>query len=308
MTDLMNKIPIAFCFDDNLLMPAGICLTSLLENAHSDTFYDIFILHDNKSKFPESGYLEKLHNQYQNFNITYRNVGNAFEGAFEIRGITVAAYYRLLIPKVIPEYSTIMYHDVDVIFRDDLSKLFLGTNMKGYYMAGVSTPYSDITEYVEKNIGVDISKYIASGNLIINSEEIQRDNLIPKFIEIAKKSWYFQDMDVINIVCKGKIKYLPPSFCIVGTTADILSNINQPYFSKEEVDYALKYGIIHYNGAKPWKTWCLNFDIWWEYYRKSIFYDPKFYYDYYHNKLDEYDKLPLWKRIKILLRYFKTRL
>lgn len=115
-------------------------------------------------------------------------------------------------------------------------------------------------------------------------------------------------MDVINIVCKGRIKYLPPSYCIVGTTAEILSDINQPYFSKEEANYALKYGIIHYNGAKPWKTWCLNFDIWWEYYRKSVFYDPKFYFDYYHNKLDEYDKLPLWKRIKILLRYFKTRL
>lgn len=80
-------------------------------------FYDIFILHDNKSKFPESGYLEKLHNQYQNFNITYRNVGNAFEGAFEIRGITVAAYYRLLIPEVITEYDKIFYFDVDIIFE-----------------------------------------------------------------------------------------------------------------------------------------------------------------------------------------------
>ncbi|AQX08237.1 glycosyltransferase family 8 protein [Elizabethkingia ursingii] len=308
MSANMHKIPIAFCFDDNLLMPAGVCLTSLLEHANENTFYDIFILHDDKSKFPQSGYLEKLKDQYQNFNITYRNVGNAFEGAFEIRGITVAAYYRLLIPKIIPEYNTIMYHDVDVVFRDDLSKLFLNTDMKGYYMGGVSTPYSDITEYVEKNIGVGISSYIASGNLIINSEEILRDNLIPKFIETAKKSWYFQDMDVINIVCKGRIKYLPPSFCIVGTTAEILSDINQPYFPKGEADYARKFGIIHYNGAKPWKTWCLNFDIWWEYYRKSVFYDPKFYFDYYHNKLDEYDKLSLWKRIKILLRYFKTRL
>lgn len=54
----MSKIPIVFCFDDNLLMPAGVCLTSLLEHANPDTFYDIFILHDNKSSFPKRGYLE----------------------------------------------------------------------------------------------------------------------------------------------------------------------------------------------------------------------------------------------------------
>lgn len=297
--------PIVFCFDDNVIMPAGICITSLLEHANQDTFYDIFILHSDECEFPYSGYLEKLYDRYQNFSITYRNVKNAFKGAFEIRGITIAAYYRLLIPDIIKEYDKIMYHDIDVIFRDDLSSIYLNTDVSDVYIAGVSTPYSDNDEYIRSVINMKPDKYIYSGNIILNSKRIRDENMIPYLIETSKRDWKFQDMDIINIVFKDGIKYLPPSFCIVSrTTSAILKDSNQKYYSKEEVQYALKYGTIHYNGNKPWKTWCLNFDIWWAYYRVSVFYDPELYFEFYSSKLDEYDFLPLWKRIKILLRYF----
>lgn len=302
----MKIVPITFCFDDNLVLAAGVCLSSLLRHAKVDTFYDIYILHDTACKFPDTGYLEMLHNRFQNFKITYRSVGNEFAGAFEIRGITKAAYYRLLIPELIPEYDKIMYHDVDVIFRDDLSQLFFDTDMETFYIGGVSTPYSDITGYVKETIGVEIKDYIASGNLIFNSAKMRTDKIVDRFREVALGKWKYQDMDVINIVCKGHICYLPPSFCIVGTTSEILSNPDQQYYAAEEATYALQYGIVHFNGAKPWKTWCYNFDIWWEDYRKSIYFDSKFYYDFYHSKLNEYDSLSLWKRVKILLRYFKT--
>lgn len=41
----MNTIPIAFAFDNNLILPACVCISSLMMNANEDTFYDIFILH-----------------------------------------------------------------------------------------------------------------------------------------------------------------------------------------------------------------------------------------------------------------------
>ncbi|MDE5483493.1 glycosyltransferase family 8 protein [Elizabethkingia meningoseptica] len=305
----MKKIiPIAFCFDDNVLIAAGVCLTSLLEHAKTNTFYDVFILHDAEARFPDTGYLERLRERYQNFKITYRRVGTIFQAAYEIRGITKAAYYRLLIPEIITEYDKIMYHDIDVIFRDDLSEIFTCTNMLDEYVAGVALPYSEYEDYITGFIGVEANKYILSGNIIINSRKIMEDGLISDFIEEAKKEWKYQDMDIINLVCKNKIKYLPPSFSIVSrTSSEILKDPNQNYYSKDEVDYAIKYGTIHYNGNKPWNTWCLNFDIWWEYYRKSPYFDLEFYYSFYCNKLDEYDYLPLLKRIKILLRYFKTK-
>lgn len=303
----MNQVPLVFSFDDNLQLPAGVCITSLLENAKEDTFYDIFILHDDYCEYPESGFLEKLHQKYDNFNITYRSVGNAFEGAYEVRGITIAAYYRLLIPEVISEYDKIFYFDVDIIFRNDLSELYSHTNLDDFYIAGVSTPYSDITPYVNRVINMDISKYICSGTLLINSKKIIEDNLVEKFKRVASKNHLYQDQDTLNIVCGDKIKILPPWFGVVGKMYEIISDPNQKYYNKEAVDYALHYGIIHYAGGKPWQGWSHNFDIWWEYYRKSIYFDPIFYLDFYHNKMIEYDQLSLWKRVRYLLRYFKTK-
>lgn len=302
----MRIVPIVFCFDDNLELPAGVCISSLLLHAAPNTFYDIFILHSDECRFPV-GRLNQLPLHYGNCRINYRTVGREFEQAFEIRGITVAAYYRLLIPELIPEYDKVLYSDVDVIFRDDLAGLYVSTDLEEYYVGGVSTPYSDITDYVEKVIKTPIAQYIASGNLILNSKKLREDGVVECFKEVARLKWKYQDMDTINIVCAGKIKLLPPWFCMTGTTFEILNDVNQKYYPEEVAEYARKHGIIHYNGPKPWNQYCLNFDIWWEYYRKSIFFDPTFYYEFYLGKMNEYDLLPFWKRIKILLRYFKTR-
>ena len=114
----MNIVPIAFAFDNNLVMPACICISSLMMNANEDTFYDIFILHSASENLDKSD-LDRIPNHYKNCRIQYRTVGNEFDGAFEIRGITTPAYYRLLIPELIPEYDKVLYSDVDVIFRDE---------------------------------------------------------------------------------------------------------------------------------------------------------------------------------------------
>ena len=94
-------------------------LTSLLESASPDTFYDIFILHGPGCDF--SG-LNVLKTRFDNFRITCREVKGEFVGAYEIRGIPETAYYRLLSPELIPEYEKLLYSDVDVIIREDLSK------------------------------------------------------------------------------------------------------------------------------------------------------------------------------------------
>ena len=115
----MNIVPIVFSFDNNLVMPACVCISSLMMNAKEDTFYDIFILHS-ASECLNKADLDRIPQYYKNCKIQYREVGNEFDGAFEIRGITTPAYYRLLIPEIIPEYDKVIYSDVDVIFRDDL--------------------------------------------------------------------------------------------------------------------------------------------------------------------------------------------
>lgn len=307
----MNTIPIVFSFDNNLTAPACVALSSLMMSAKEDTFYDIFILHSHKQPLIHDE-IDKLSSYYKNCRIQYRAVDSTFDEAFEIRGITTPAYYRLLIPELIPEYDKVLYSDVDVIFRSDLGD-FYNTDMTGYYVAGVDSLANlqpELVKYYNDTIGIGSDGIIYSGNLIINSKEILKDNIIPRFKELAKNSYTFQDMDVINIACRGKIKYLSPSFCL--TTYISKYNVYRrdkllKVWNKEEISDALSNGIVHFNGKKPWKDVCINFDIWWEYYRRSPYFDEKRYFDFFNYKLNELDHLPLMKRIKVLLRYFLVK-
>lgn len=305
---MKNTVPIVFAFDNNLILPACVCISSLLMNANEDTFYDIFILYSERVDLQRNE-LNKITEYYNNCRIQYRVVDATFDNAFEIRGITASTYYRLMIPELVPEYDKILYSDVDVIFREDLSGIY-ETDMTGYYVAGVNS-LSHLNkatkQYYEQKLGINSSSIIYAGNILMNSALMLEDNIVSCFKEHVHTKYIYQDLDILNIVCQGKIKYLSPNFCL---TTDI-SKYSSNYLSEvtdiwpvQEIKYAVKKGVVHYNGQKPWKGYCINFDIWWEYYRKSPFFDEKFYFDYFYRKLNEYDLLPLWKRIKILLRYF----
>ena len=304
----MNTIPIVFCFDNNLVKPACVCLSSLMMSANEDTFYDIFILHSHKYPL-EHNEIDKLLLYYKNCRIQYKTVDGDFENSYEVRGITVSTYYRLLIPELIPEYDKVLYSDVDVIFREDLSKYY-NTDLGGYYVAGVNSlsHFEDATDsYYRNSIGINPESVIYAGNLIMNLKLMREDNVVDSFKTHIDKKYRFQDLDILNIVCKGKIKYLSPSYCLTTYISEY--NVYRrdellKVWGVGDIEDALRNGIVHFNGKKPWNDVCINFDIWWEYYRRCPFFDEKLYYDFFYRKLDEYDRLPLLKRIKILVRYF----
>ncbi len=307
--DKKNIVPIVFAFDNNLVFPACVCLSSLMMNAKDTTFYDIFILYP-ASDGLERKEIDRVQEFYSNCRIQYIAVDDTFAGAYEIRGITTPAYYRLLIPELIPQYDKILYSDVDVLFRRDLSEL-LEKGLDKDYLAAVYDWSVVIDEsgrkYAQNELHLSSNEYIQSGFLLINAKQMRKDGLVDRFKEEARKKYKFQDQDILNVVCVGKKVALAPwwnmttySFLYWNTDSRLICKD----CTEEELQKELFSSILHYNGQKPWLGWCINFDIWWEYYRKSPFYDEKFYFDFFYNKLNEHDQLPLWKRVKILLRYF----
>lgn len=301
---MKRTVPIVFSFDDNMLLPAKICIESLLVNAKPETYYDIFILYAEGNEVTPDDFT-RLAEHYGNCRFTYRSVGHIFDHCFEIRGITTATYHRLAIPELIREYDTILYSDVDVIFRNDLSDLYFNTDMDDCYLAGVKWNVEPITEYTKQRRPI-INIY--AGNLIFNSKLIIRDNIHKRFYEEIKNKYKFQDNDIINIVCSGKILMLPPWYCVAYqfyNSAVNNSKQTKKLYSDKEIEYALDYGIIHYNGPKPWKQYTFCMDIWWEYYRKSIFFDHSYYHNFFNKKMNILDDLSLWKRLKLIYRYFR---
>ena len=306
----MRKIPILFTFDQSLEMPAGVCMTSLLEHADKDTFYDIYILHSPDCDFSQSR-LNQLPGIYGNCKLTSRKVVGEFIGGYEIRGIPETAYYRLIAPDLIPEYDRILYSDVDVIFREDLWYYYekdLGNN----YFAGVDNCSSlrpDVQRYLADSLHLDYRKgYYYSGNLVINSALIRRDGKMDEFRKLGKNNYNQQDMDIMNIACNGRFLPLGPSYCMTNFLYELIVTRRaemEAIYGAEELAHALRSGIVHYNGTKPWKDACLNMDIWWEHYRRSVFFDEKFCLDFWNNQTYKLEKLSFTKRAKLLGRYFK---
>lgn len=304
----MNKIPIAFAFDNNLLLPACVCISSLMMHATSDTFYDIYILHSELEGLKHEE-LDKLTLFYNNCHVTYIKVGDAFNDGYEVRGITKATYYRLLIPLLIPQYDKIIYADVDIIFRSDLTEVY-DTNIENEYIAATydlgMILSKDGNRHI-KRIGLkETLQYMQAGFILLNSRKLREDNLVEQFKALYKNDYKFQDQDILNICLLKSHKLLPFKYNMTDYVAYYI-NKRHDYFSNSslaEINEALTTGTIHYNGHKPWKKYCVNFDIWWEHYRKSPFFDEKYYFDFFYKKIDEYDRLPLWKRIKILIRFF----
>lgn len=296
-----NIIPIVFSFDKRMEMAAGVAITSLLLNAQQDSYYDIFILHSSKEDYSQSP-LNTIPTLFPNCSISFRAVGNQFNGAYEVRGITEAAYYRIVIPDLIPEYDKVLYSDVDVIFLTDLRKYY-NADLEGYGFAAVNAfPFlpENTRHYVENSLRIDERNgYFYDGNLIVNSKYLRSAEMVKKILDTAMSGKYlFQEMDAINLTCRGRIKPMDVSFCISTYIYDAIS------VGTLELDNSvLKKCIIHYNGMKPWIGACPNMDIWWNYYRKSIFYDESFTHDFWVGQRDALMRMPLVKRIKQLLRY-----
>lgn len=305
----MNRIPIVFAFDNNLTMPAAVCFYSLLTNARHDTAYDIYILHRGGENL-DLRLVERVMAQFPKSTLTLREVGDEFDSSFEIRGITTAAYYRLLIPELIPEHHKVIYSDVDVIFRQDLWEVY-NSDLNGNIIAGVNNLAhidQDLRAHYEGTLHLQPDNIICSGFLVMDCKAMLREDMKSHFLSMARNKYKFQDQDILNISCAGRIKMLEPKFSLLTYISAYAIEKGKDFFaplwSADEIDEAMQHGNIHYNGNKPWRTWCHNFDIWWEYYRQSPVFDEKFYFEFFDSKLNEFDRLPLLKRIKILARFF----
>jgi UDP-glucose:(galactosyl)LPS alpha-1,2-glucosyltransferase len=307
----MTTIPICFFFNQRLVIPAGVCFTSLLKKANADTFYDIFVFHPGDLHEEHKSTLTKLKEIYPNCNFTFLDMSDKFDNAYILRGIPNVTYYRLLVPELVPQYNKIIVSDVDIIFDTDLASLYNKLELDGYYLAAVKSPMVKI-KYV-KSLGCDPYNYVNCGFFVYNAFEIRKNKISDKFKELVGKKYFYLDQDIINIVCQDKIKFISPKYNLsqcfyeryfdkperlktLYSNAEIYEVFNAGVlgFDKANRNSVDGTGIIHYNGINPWEKLCWRHDIWWEYYRDSIYFDKIFYHEHYKKILNPQVK-ELWK-------------
>ena len=145
----------------------------------------------------------------------------------------------------------ILYVDADAIVVDNLEDLW-NLDLKNNLLAGIK----EIGEW-SKHLGIKgmDDKYINSGVLLMNLDLIKKEKIDDKMIDLLNTNFYhYPDQDVINIVCKDRIKYI--------------SNV---YNSTETTGIVKKAKIIHYiREKKGWIKESPRSEIWYNYHKEMI--------------------------------------
>ena len=232
-----ETINICLSSDDNYAKHAGVVIASILYNANSDDNLIISIL--------DGGISEKYKNEIlslksiKNCEINFIKIDNAMFDIFkDIQThayISLPAYFRLKMPTFLPEAKKVIYLDCDVIVNTSLKELY-ETDIDNYLLAGV---LDSKRRMIKKN-----PTYINTGVLLINIEKLREDNLENKVLEYAKqnaKKIKFGDQEIINDVCKGKIKLIDKEW-----------NVQSSNFVNRSC-YTHNPKIIHFvSQRKPW--------------------------------------------------------
>lgn len=253
---------IFFAVNDDYVKYLLVALLSILKNNVEEKIYFYIISKDlteeSKNKI---GLLKKI---YSNFEIKYLvpDMSLFKDLKLNIEYITIETYFRYIIADLVPDISKCLYLDADIVVNGKL-KDFYDTDIENYYCAGVEDLFINGICY-KKEIGfTDDDLYVNAGVLLLNLENIRKDNMISKLfynnLQLKDKIMY-QDQDVINITFKNKILEANSIYNFTGTNV------------RREKNKRKSAVIIHYTGErKPWMNNCRNkMKFLWRYYNDLV--------------------------------------
>lgn len=272
-------IPVILSADVNYAMPLCVTLTSLLESKNQLTKYEIFVYTECKLLSLFKDRINEFIRKYTNVQVSFIDMKDRFADApSRLSHVTNPTYYRLLSAELLPEhYKKAIYLDVDVVVNTDLTEFF-ECELDDYLVGGIKHPsyyFADknsgayYAEVLEKCRIPDFSQYINAGVLLLNLEQIRKENYTKKFVELVKKDFPTVDQDVINSACFNKIKHLPFKYNVMPKCEMHLQNpkISEIYDINEFKAAFDNPSIIHWaNPEKPWNNKNVRFSDRWEYF------------------------------------------
>lgn len=247
-----NIINICLSCDDNYAEHAGVVIASTLSNAKSTDDLVFYILDGGISDKHKQEILSLKNIKSCEINFVKIN-DNCFDNYKNVKShqyVTLATYYRLKLPTLLPQVSRIIYLDCDVVVQTSLFDLF-NVDLKGYPIAGVHD--------IKKHLVKANPTYINAGMLVVDLNRGVELNLEQKFLEYTKNhidTIKVGDQEIINEVCKGNILILNDEW-----------NVQSSNFTNRS-SYTKYPKIIHFTAKKkPWHygSFSIHRDLYFKY-------------------------------------------
>lgn len=272
-----REIPIVFATDRNYLAPCYMALFSAVKNMSRHIRYTFFVLLPDTIQKEELVVFEKLSNQNDPIDIRFCFIADddlnvCLSGSELVNHITYTTYYRFLIPGLLDSYDKCIYIDVDTVIKGSLEKLY-DIDLTGNYIAGVKNVFADTLpgsdSYKNRCLELGINSletYVNAGVLLMNLEELRKDKIQEKWLASSReKEYLYNDQDIINSVCYGKIKLIDYKYNVFPDYCRDLS-LTFKLLSQDYSKAAKSPVIIHYvSKEKPWiSKYFFMADLWWE--------------------------------------------
>lgn len=257
------RMNIVFCFDEKMMHPACVAIASLLDSKCAEDHYDIYCICRGQA-MRQTPYIRQLvEARDKESRLIVREAPAVFDEGYEIRGITCSCYLRLAIHRILKDLDKVIYSDADVLFGGSLSELW-NTEMGDNLLAGVkgANNFQDTWEmlqnkgYAKELKGLN-GEYINSGVLLMNLRAIRHMNPDKIWMDMSKRQYHYQDQDILNITCKGRIIFLPLYDNVAAhlTKKEFQMYSRQGLYAGEEQDEAWEHPrVLHYTGEKPWNN------------------------------------------------------
>ncbi len=264
------EISIAAAVDQNYAMPLSVMLFSLGSHLRPDVSLNVYVL----NRTLDSSHRRRIEQSLQKAHLKTRLVWLAPEVSalrdLKIRGhLTVATYYRLLLPDLVPGIEKILYLDCDLLVRRSVEDLF--NEDSGAFPAcavqGFGAPYASckygIPEYESLGIPAD-SPCFNAGVLLMNLKRWRDEKVSEHAIDMAwrnsSQEIKLNDQLALNMTLPGRWGKLDPRWNQMHPVFRFDEWPASPF--RDEISAlmpALRVDpwIVHFTSAsKPWQRGC----------------------------------------------------
>lgn len=303
-----ESIHIALCFDKNYGLPAGVLLTSILDNNQDKNLnIHLFVLSINDDDIEKFKQFKSA-----NIHITLYYVNDNFKinpDTLVLPYITsIATCLRLFIPEYLNDVTErLLYFDCDMICNGNLAEII--KHPISDKIAAVVLDMESTQQKRSESCHLEVGTYFNAGMLYINTCLWTKLNITAKALTKINdgKIYEYADQDILNILLSGEVIYLSSACNRLQFKHDKLGFIEDKILNNTV--------IFHYYGAnKPW--FVVNMDKLYQHYLSRSFWKEaklamanskavstlRLYSRYYHQQGD------FVTSIKYKIRYFLAKL
>lgn len=260
-----ESMHIAFGIDVNFSLGMGILISSILMHNENKSF--VFHVFTDEICQYDVDRLSILTQKYPNVMVKIYYVDKASLTNLPTGFVwTLAIYYRFIISEELYGIiDKVLYLDADILCVNSVEKIFQ-IDLKGNIIGAVED-LGDKQEVADRLFEGKITKYFASGLLLIDINKWKQENITQKLIEKLKRenNYKFFDQDVLNQVLYNKTKFMSEEYHYIYNVS----------FMKHRVPTNVLF--IHFAGsAKPWHRWAQSHPLvqtYMEYKQKSLWED-----------------------------------